>query len=104
VPLIWNPITKLVSPQFHVVFYDNFETVKPPNPDMKIDDMMDPVFKTNNYKCDDPFENTHPYLFSYVGVDIHPDSLSPDIKNMSKVHKHSIHSRWIINHLRNNIN
>jgi hypothetical protein len=27
VPLIWDPITKLVSPQFHIVFDDNFETV-----------------------------------------------------------------------------
>jgi hypothetical protein len=30
-PMIWDPKTKLVSPQFHVVFDDNFKTVQPPN-------------------------------------------------------------------------
>jgi hypothetical protein len=78
--LIWDPITKLVSPQFHVVFNDNFETVQPPNPDIKIDDTIDRLFKTNNYKYDDPFGKTNPYLFSYGAVEIHPDSLSPNIK------------------------
>jgi hypothetical protein len=78
--LIWDPITKLVSPQFHVVFDDNFETVQQPNRDDKIDDTMDILFKTNNYKYDDPFDNAHSYIFSYGGVEIHPDSLSPDIK------------------------
>jgi hypothetical protein len=64
----------------HVVFDKNFETVQPPNPDVKMDDTMDRLFKTNNYKYDDPFSNAHPYLFSYGGVEIHPDYLSPDIK------------------------
>jgi hypothetical protein len=45
-----------------------------------MDDTMDRLFKTNNYKYDDPFGNAHPYVFSYGGVKIHPDSLSPDIK------------------------
>jgi hypothetical protein len=47
---------------------------------MKIDVTMDRLFKTNNFKYDDPFGNAHPYQFSYGGVDIHPDSISPDIK------------------------
>jgi hypothetical protein len=41
---------------------------------------MDRLFKTNNYKYDDPFGNEHTYLFSYAGVDIHPEALCPDIK------------------------
>jgi hypothetical protein len=49
---------------------------------MEIYDTMDRLFKTNNYKYDDPpLGNEHTYLFSYEGVDIHPDSLNPDIKS-----------------------
>jgi hypothetical protein len=54
-PLIWDPKTKLVSPQFHMVFYDNFETVQPPNTAIKMDDTMDRVFRTSIQKYDDPF-------------------------------------------------
>jgi hypothetical protein len=91
--LVWDPIIKLVSPQFHVVFDDNFETVQPPNPDTKIDDTMDILFKTNNYKYDDPFGNAHPFLFYYGGVEIHPKSLSPNIKNIPRIHKRYIDNR-----------
>jgi hypothetical protein len=38
------------------------------------------LFKTNSYKYDDSFGNEHTYLFSYGGVDIHPDNLTPTIK------------------------
>jgi hypothetical protein len=41
---------------------------------------MEILFVTKNYKYEDPFGNEHAYLFSYRGVDIHPDSLIPDIK------------------------
>jgi hypothetical protein len=41
---------------------------------------MGRLFKTHNYKYDDPFGNAHPYLCSHGGVEIHPDSLIPDIK------------------------
>jgi hypothetical protein len=80
VPMVWNPKTKLVSPQFHIMFDDNFDTVKPPDPNIKLTDKMDRLFKTNNYKYDDPFVNEYTYLFSYGGVDIHPDNLSPYTK------------------------
>jgi hypothetical protein len=30
VPIIWDPKTKLVSPQFHVMFDDSFHTVQAP--------------------------------------------------------------------------
>jgi hypothetical protein len=80
VPIIWDPKTKLVSPHIHVVFDDNFDTVRPPDPNIEISDTMDRLFKTNNYKYDDPFGNEHTYLFSYGGVDIHLDNLIPDIK------------------------
>jgi hypothetical protein len=71
---------KLVSPQFHVMFEDNFDTVQPPDPNTKLNDTTDRLFRTNNYKYNDPFGNEHTYLFSYGGVAIHPDALSPDIK------------------------
>jgi hypothetical protein len=58
----------------------NFDTVQPPDPNIKITDRMDRLFKTNNYKYNDPFGNEHTYIFSYGGVDIHQDNLSPDIK------------------------
>jgi hypothetical protein len=35
VPMIWDPKTKLVSPQFHVMFDDNFDTVQAPDPNIK---------------------------------------------------------------------
>jgi hypothetical protein len=42
---------------------------------------MGRLFKTNNYKYDDPFSKDHTYLFYYGAVDIHPDNLSRDIKD-----------------------
>jgi hypothetical protein len=80
VPMIWDPKTKQVSPQFHVMFDDNFDTVQASNPNVKHTETMDRLFKTNSYKYDDPFGNKHTYLFSYGGVDIHPDNLTHNIK------------------------
>jgi hypothetical protein len=79
VPTVWDPKTKLVSPQFHVMFDDNFDTVKAPDPNIKQSDTMDRLFKTNRYTYDDLFGNEHIYLFSYGGADIHPDNLTPTI-------------------------
>jgi hypothetical protein len=62
------------------MFDDNFDTVQPPYPNKKSKDTMDGLFRTNNYKYNDALGNEHTYLFSYRGVDIHPDALSPDIK------------------------
>jgi hypothetical protein len=45
---------------------------------------MDRLFKTKSYKYGDPFGNEYTYIFSYGGVDIHPDNLSPDIKICQK--------------------
>jgi hypothetical protein len=80
VPLFWDPKTKLVSPQCHVMFDDNFDMAKPPDRNITIPNTMNRLFKTNNYKYDDPFGNENTYIFSYGGVDIHPDNISPDIK------------------------
>jgi hypothetical protein len=80
VPMVWDPKTKLVSPQFHVMFDDNFDTVKAPDPNIKQSDNMDRLFKTNRYTYDDPFGNEHTYLFTYGGADIHPDNLTPTIE------------------------
>jgi hypothetical protein len=65
VPMVWDPKTKLVSPQFHVMFNDNFDTVKAPDPNIKQADTMDRLFKTNRYTYNDPFGNEHTYLLSY---------------------------------------
>jgi hypothetical protein len=80
VPMVWDPKTKLVSPQFHVMFDDNFDTVKAPDPNIKQADTMDRLFKTNRYTYDDPFGTEHIYLFSYGGADINPNNLTPTIE------------------------
>jgi hypothetical protein len=67
VPMVWDPKTKLVSTQFHVMFDDNFDTVKAPDPNIKQVYTMDSLFKTNRYTYDDPFGNEHTYLFTYGG-------------------------------------
>jgi hypothetical protein len=38
-------------------FYDNFDTVQAPDPNITHADTMDRLFKTNSYKYDDPFGN-----------------------------------------------
>jgi hypothetical protein len=80
VAIVWDPKTKLVSPQFQVMFDDNFDTIKAPDPNIKQSDTMDRLFKTNRYIYDDPFGNEHAYLFTYRGADIHPDKLTPTIE------------------------
>jgi hypothetical protein len=62
VPMVWDRKTKLVSPQFHVMFDDNFNTVKAPDPNIKQADKMDRLFKKNRYLYDDPSGNKHIYL------------------------------------------
>jgi hypothetical protein len=80
VPIVWDPKTKLVSPQFHVMFDDNFDTIQPPDPNTKHADTMDRLFRDNRYAYDDPFGNEHTYLFSHGGADIHPDNSTPTIE------------------------
>jgi hypothetical protein len=80
VPMVWDPKTKLVSPQFHVMFDDDFDTVQAPDPNITQAETMDRLFKTNRYKYDDPFGNEHAYLFSHGGVDTHPYNLTPTIE------------------------
>jgi hypothetical protein len=84
-PSHWNGIRKkLVSHQFHVMFDDNFDAVHPTGTHIKISNTMDHLFKTNNYKYDDPFSNEHTYLFSYGGVETHLDNLLPDINTFQE--------------------
>jgi hypothetical protein len=80
VPMIWDPKTNLVSPQFHVMFDANFDTVQAHNLNIKQSDTLDRLFKTNRYIYDDTFGNKHTYLFPYEGADIHPDNLAPTIE------------------------
>jgi hypothetical protein len=79
-PMIWDPKTKLVSPQFYIMFDDNFDTVQPPDHNIKHADTMDRLFRDNRCTYDDPFGNDHPYIFSHGGADIHPDDLAPTIE------------------------
>jgi hypothetical protein len=65
VPMVWDPKTKLVSPQFHVMSDKNFNTIQAPDPNITYADTMDRLLKTNRYKYDDPFVNEHTYLFSH---------------------------------------
>jgi hypothetical protein len=76
VPMVWDPNRKLVSPQFHVMFDDNFDTVQAPDPIITHADIMDYLLKTNSYKYDYPFGNEHTYIFSQGGVGIHPYNLT----------------------------
>jgi hypothetical protein len=78
--MIWDPKTKQVSPQFHVMFDDNFDTLQAPDPNVKITDTMDLLFKTNSHKYDDPFGNKHTYLISHGEEDIHTDKFSPNLE------------------------
>jgi hypothetical protein len=48
VPMVWDPKTKLVLPQFHVMFDDNFDTVQAPYPNITQADTMD-AFITQNH-------------------------------------------------------
>jgi hypothetical protein len=72
-PMIWDPKTKLVSPQFHVMFDDNFDAVQAPDPNIKQSDTMDRLFQSNRYIYDDPFGNEYTYLFASGGANIHPN-------------------------------
>jgi hypothetical protein len=78
--MVWDPKTKLVSPQFHVMFDDNFDTVQAPGPNIKQSDTMDRLFQTKRYIYDDPFGNEHTYLLNSGGANIHPDTLTPTIE------------------------
>jgi hypothetical protein len=78
--MVWDPKTELVSPQFHVMFDDNFDTVQAPDPNIKQSDTMDCLFQTNIYLYNDPFGNENTYLFIYGGADIHPGNLTPTIE------------------------
>jgi hypothetical protein len=78
--MVWDPKTKLVSPQFHVMFDENFDTAQAPDPNIKQSDTMDHLFQTNIYLCDYPFGNEHTYLFTYGGAYIQPDNLTPTIE------------------------
>jgi hypothetical protein len=61
VHMIWDPKTKLVSPQFHVMFDDNFDTVQPPDPNIKHADTMDRLFRDNRYTYNPSEMTTHIY-------------------------------------------
>jgi hypothetical protein len=82
--MMWDPKTKLVSPQFHVMFNGNFDTVKASDPNIKQSYTMDHLFQTNKYIYDDLFGNEHTYLFSSGGANIHPDNLTPTIETCQK--------------------
>jgi hypothetical protein len=90
--MVWDLKTKLVSPQFHVMFDNNFDTVQSPDPNITHVDKMDRLFKTNSYKYDDPFRNEHTYIFSHRGVDIHPENLTTTIETTQESLKMTVNT------------
>jgi hypothetical protein len=66
VPMVWDPKTKLVSPQFHVMFDHDFDTVQLPDLNIKITETMDRLFKTKNYKYDDTLA-TNKHIYFHTG-------------------------------------
>jgi hypothetical protein len=80
VPMVWDPKTTLVSPQFHVMFDDNFDTVQAPDPNIKQSDTMDRYSKQTDIDTMILLEmNTHIYSLP-GGSDKHPDNLTPTIE------------------------
>jgi hypothetical protein len=81
--MVWYPKTKMVSPQFHLMFDDNLTLSKHP-----IQTSHKRILWTAYLKQTDinsmmiPLEtNTHTYsLTGGRGVDIHPDNLTPTIE------------------------
>jgi hypothetical protein len=71
VPMVWDPKTKLVSPQFHVMLDDKLNTVQAPDPNIKQSDTMDCLFQPNRYLYDDNFGNENTYIFTSGGDFIH---------------------------------
>jgi DNA-directed RNA polymerase delta subunit len=78
--MVWDPKTKLVSTQFHVMIDDNFDTVQAPDLNIKQADTNDRLLKTNRYTYDDLFGSEHTYLFFHGGADTHPENLTPTIE------------------------
>jgi hypothetical protein len=62
------------------MFDDNFDRVQAPDPNVKISDTIERLFKTDSFKYDDPFGNEHTYLFSHGGEDIHPGKFLPNLE------------------------
>jgi hypothetical protein len=67
VPMVWYPKTKLVSPQFHVMFDDNFDTFQAPDPGIKQSDTMDRYLK-----------QTDIHTMIHLGMNTHTYSLMGD--------------------------
>ena len=66
IPLIWNPITKLVSPQFHVIYEERFETVSAQPMAMTEADtqiIFNKLFATSRWSYDDLYLVEQCYFF-----------------------------------------
>jgi len=66
VPLNWNPQTKLVSPQFHIVFDKHFETVSSQPMAMSAADtqlIYDKLFTSSRWSYDDAYPVEQHYFF-----------------------------------------
>jgi hypothetical protein len=65
VPMVWDPNTKVVSLQFHVMFDNNFDTVQAPAPNIKNTYTMDRLSKQIATNTTIPSEmNTHIYILT----------------------------------------
>jgi hypothetical protein len=69
VPMVWDTKKKLVSPQFHFMFDDNFDNIQAPDRNITQADTMDRLFKINRYKMMIPLEtNTHTYSLTAESI------------------------------------
>jgi hypothetical protein len=77
IPLIYNPTSTHISPQYHVIFDEFFQTVTD-TPGKTLDDHLDTLFGTTaNWSYKDAFSND-PYTFDTYWSDVHhPDLLPP---------------------------
>ena len=63
IPLIWNPVTRLVSPQFHVVFDEKFETVSATTNSSNEEAVLDRLFASSRWSYDDLYPVEQRYFF-----------------------------------------
>jgi hypothetical protein len=75
VPLIYNPTSTHISPQFHVTYDEFFQTVTPST--KPLDVILDQLFGTSaEWSYKDPYTND-PYTFATFWSGVSPASLSP---------------------------
>jgi hypothetical protein len=70
--LVFNPLTQLVSPQYHIIFYKYFETVESADPatmEVNINIISDQLFQDHKWiHCNNFTNPADPQLHQYFDV------------------------------------